>query len=115
MKGRGADAIAGTASSRKASVARLAFPVVKTKRGGCGSMASCVASETPSLPGRLMSTKTASGPQLGAKTQARLALDGRPDDLYLTGLVQQRRQVLGGQGLVFDNNRSDPDPHENRS
>src|SRR6202008_1867353 len=37
------------------------LPVVKTKRGACGSMASCFASETPSLPGRLTSTNTASG------------------------------------------------------
>jgi NADPH-dependent curcumin reductase CurA len=37
------------------------------------------------------------------------------DDLYLTGVVQQFRQVLRGQELVFDNNSSDPDPHENRS
>ena len=25
------------------------------------------------------------------------------------------RQVLGGQGLIFDNNGSDPNPHENKS
>jgi hypothetical protein len=54
-------------------------------------------------------------PQLGAKMQTRLALCGRTDDLYLVGIVQQCRQVLGGQGLVFDNNSSDPVPHENRS
>ena len=35
--------------------------------------------------------------------------------LYLAGIVQQCRQVLGGQGLVFDNDSSDPDPHENKS
>ena len=52
-------------------------------------------------------------PQLGAKTQARLALYGLTHDLYLTGVVQQFRQVVRGQGLVFDNNSSDPDPHEN--
>jgi hypothetical protein len=28
---------------------------------------------------------------------------------------QQCREVLGGQRLVFDNDSSDPDPHENRS
>ena len=38
-------------------------------------------------------------PQLGAKTQARLALGGGTNDLYLTGVVQQFRQVLGGKGL----------------
>ena len=48
--------------------------------------------------------------QLGAKTQAGLGLCGRIDDLYLTAIVQELRQVLGGQGLIFDNNRSDPDP-----
>jgi hypothetical protein len=62
-------------------VARFAFPVAKTKRGACGSMASCFASET------------------GA------------DDLYLAGIVQQSRQVLSSQGLIFNNNSSDPDPH----
>jgi hypothetical protein len=29
-----------------------------------------------------------------------------------SGLVEQFRQVLGSQGLIFDNNSSDPDPHE---
>ncbi|MGC1294099.1 MAG: hypothetical protein WA869_03585, partial [Alloacidobacterium sp.] len=43
------------------------------------------------------------------------ALCGRTDHLYLTGLVEQFCQVLGSQGLVFDNNGSDPDPHENKS
>ena len=27
--------------------------------------------------------------------------------------IQQFRQLLGGQGLIFDNNRGDSDPHEN--
>jgi hypothetical protein len=35
--------------------------VVKTTRGGCGSIANWVANETPSFPGKLMSRKTASG------------------------------------------------------
>jgi hypothetical protein len=78
-------------------------------------MESCVASETPSLPRQIDVDKDGVRPQLGAKTQARLALCGRTDDLYLAGVVQQCRQVLGGQGLVFDNNSSDPDPHENKS
>jgi hypothetical protein len=61
-----------------------------------------------------MSTKTASGRNPGAKTQARLALCGRTDDLYLTGVDQQFREALRGQGLVFDIDSSDPDTHENR-
>ena len=39
--------------------------------------------------------------QLDAKTQARLAFGGGTNDLYLA-VVQQFRQVLRGQGLVFD-------------
>ena len=41
-------------------------------------------------------------PQLGGKAQTRPALCGRTDHLYLTGLVEQFRQVLRSQGLVFD-------------
>ena len=52
------------------------------------------------------------GSQLGAKTQARLALCSRTDYLYLAGLVEQFRQVPGSRGLIFDNDSSDPDPHE---
>jgi len=54
-------------------------------------------------------------PQLGAKTQAGLALGGRTVDLYLKAVVQQLRQALGGQGDCFDNDRSDTDPHDKRS
>jgi len=50
-----------------------------------------------------------------AKPQTRLALAGGADDLYLAGVVQQSGQVLRSQWLVFDNNRSDPDPHGNKS
>ena len=55
------------------------------------------------------------GPQLGAKTQARLTLRSRAHYLDLTDLVEQFLQVPGSQGLVFDDNGSDPDPHENKS
>src|SRR5262249_15758300 len=52
------------------------------------------------------------GSQLGTKTQARLTLFSGTDHLYLPGLVKQFRQEPGSQGLIFDNNSSDPDPHE---
>jgi hypothetical protein len=50
-----------------------------------------------------------------AQRQARFGLCGRTDHLYLTSLVEQFRQILGSQRLVFDNNSSDPDSHENKS
>jgi hypothetical protein len=37
-------------------------------------------------------------PQLGAKTQARLALDGRSDDIYLAGHVQQPARYWVAKG-----------------
>jgi hypothetical protein len=77
-------------------------------------MASCVASETPSFAGQIDVDKDRVGSQLGAKTQTCLALRGRTDHLYLTGLVEQFRQVPGSQGLIFDNNSSEPDPHEKK-
>jgi len=75
-------------------------------------MAGCLASETPVFARQIDVDKNRVRPQLGAEVQARLTLDGRADHLYLTGLVEQFRQVLASQGLIFDNNRSDPDPHE---
>jgi hypothetical protein len=71
-----------------------------------------MASETPVFARQIDVDKDRVGSQLSAKTQARLALCGQTDHLYVAGLVEQFRQVPGSQGLVFDDNSSNPDPHE---
>ena len=48
------------------------------------------------------------------KPASQLTFGARRWPLSLGGLVEQFRQVPGSQGLVFDDNSSDPDPHEKK-
>src|ERR1700730_8280620 len=46
------------------------------------------------------------------EAQAGMAVRGSGNDLYLTGIIEQRCQVFASQGLVFDNDCSNPIPHD---
>ena len=61
---------------------------------------SCVASETPSFARQIDVDKDRVRPQLGAKTQARLALGGGTDDLYLTFQVIEAHSNFEGNLIV---------------